>query len=71
MNENLALAGIIDNSQYPEKTIIIADRNYECYNTFADIERMGHKYAIRVKDVNSSGMLRGLELPQTNEFDIA
>jgi hypothetical protein len=70
MNENLALVGMIDNSQYPEKTIIIADRNYECYNTFAHIEQMGHKYAIRVKDVNSSGMLRGLELPKTNEFDV-
>ena len=70
INENRALTDIIDNSNYSEKTIIVADRNYESYNAFAHIEQKGYKYAIRVKDVNSTGMLRSFVLPKTNEFDV-
>ncbi|HZJ78739.1 MAG TPA: IS4 family transposase [Clostridia bacterium] len=69
MNENRALVDIIDRSSFSEKTIIIGDRGYESYNAFAHIEQKGYKYAIRIKDVNSSGILRGLELPKTGEFD--
>ena len=60
INENRALVDIIDRSNFPEKTIIIGDRGYESYNAFAHIEQKGYKYAIRIKDVNSSGILRGL-----------
>jgi len=70
MNENRALTDLIDNSHYPEKTIIVADRNYESYNTFAHIEVKGYRYVVRVKDLGSTGILRGLDLPKTNEFDI-
>lgn len=70
MNENSALVDIIDRSSFPEKTVIIGDRGYECYNAFAHIEQKGYKYAIRVKDIKSSGILKSLDLPKTDEFDI-
>ena len=50
--------------------IVIADRGYEAYNNMAHIQEKGWFYLIRVKDFNqySSGILHGLELPDTEEF---
>ena len=69
-NENAALADMVDRSHIEGPVIIIADRNYECYNTFAHIEQKGWKYLIRVKDTDSSGILSELSLPSGGEFDI-
>jgi hypothetical protein len=52
----------------PSKSIIIADRGYESYNLFAHLEEMNQNYLFRVKDINSNGILSGLDLPE-NEFD--
>ncbi len=68
-NEGRALATMVDRSPIKEKTIVIADRGYESYNNFAHIERKGWNYVIRVKDLNSSGILSGLRLPTSGEFD--
>ena len=70
-NENTALADMVDRSHINGPAIIIADRNYECYNTFAHIEQKGWKYLIRVKDLDSNGILTGLTLPSGGEFDIS
>ena len=52
------------------KTIIIADRGYETYNIFANIQEKGLFYLIRVKDVTSNGSIAGsLCLPSKGEFD--
>gem|GEM_PF-2670165 len=48
---------MVDRSPIKGKTIVISDRGYESYNNFAHIERKGWNYVIRVKDVNSSGIL--------------
>jgi len=69
-NENTALAQMVDRSQIEDPAIIIADRGFECYNTFAHIEQKGWKYLIRVKDLGSSGILSGLTLPHDGAFDI-
>ena len=69
-NENTALAKMVDRSCIEGPVIVTTDRNYECYNTFAHIERKGWNYLIRVKDVDSSGILSGLNLPLNGEFDI-
>ena len=69
-NENTALAKMVDRSRIEGPVIVIADRNYECYNTFAHIENKGWNYVIRVKDLGSSGILSGLDLPSGGEFDI-
>jgi hypothetical protein len=68
-NEGRALAAMVDRSPIKGKTIVTADRGYESYNNFAHIERKGWNYVIRVKDLDSSGILSGLRLPSGGEFD--
>jgi hypothetical protein len=70
MNEQRAMADMIDRSEIDDKVIVIADRGYESYNLFAHAERKGWKYLIRVKDLDSSGILSGLSLPKSEEFDV-
>jgi hypothetical protein len=70
-NEGRALATMVDRSPIKEKTIVIADRGYESYNNFAHLERKGWHYVIRVKDLDSNGILSGLRLPSGGEFDMA
>ena len=69
-NEHKALTDMVDRSCIKDQVIVIADRGYESYNNFAHIERKGWRYLIRVKDVGSSGILSGLHLPKTPEFDV-
>lgn len=69
-NEGRALADMVDRSPIQGKTIVIADRGYESYNNFAHIERKGWNYVIRVKDLNSNGILSGLRLPTSGTFDV-
>ncbi|MBO3287532.1 IS4 family transposase, partial [Paenibacillus polymyxa] len=68
-NEGRALAAMVDRSPIKSKTIVIADRGYESYNNFAHIERKGWNYVIRVKDLDSNGILSGLRVPSSGEFD--
>lgn len=68
-NEGRALAAMVDRSPIEGKTIAIADRGYESYNNFAHLERKGWNYVIRVKDLDSNGILSGLRLPSGGEFD--
>jgi len=70
MNELRALTDMVDRSRINDKAIIVADRYYESYNVFAHIERKGWHYVIRVKDLGSTGILSGLDLPQCGEFDV-
>ncbi|WP_431090624.1 transposase [Paenibacillus sp. 8b26] len=69
-NEGRALATMEDRSPIQGKTIVIADRGYESYNNFAHLERKGWNYVIRVKDLDSRGILSGLHLPSGGEFDM-
>jgi len=70
INENKALIDMVERSDIKGKVIVIADRGLECYNNFAHISEKDWNYLIRVKDVNSSGILSGLSLPTSEEFDI-
>ncbi|WP_367618575.1 transposase [Paenibacillus andongensis] len=54
---------MVDRSPIKGKTIVTADRGYESYNNFAHMERKGWNYIIRVKDLDSDGILSGLLLP--------
>ncbi|MNQ82345.1 Transposase DDE domain protein [compost metagenome] len=69
INEGRALATMVDRSPLKGKTIVISDRGYESYNNFAHIERKGWNYVIRVKDLDSNGILSSLRLPSNGEFD--
>ena len=69
INENGVLCKMVDRSPF-ENVLIIADRGYESYNLFAHIQEKGWKYLIRIKDIHSSGIAAGLDLPDRDEFDI-
>ncbi len=49
--------------------ILVADRGYENYNLMAHAINKGWKFAIRMKDVNSTGILSKLKLPAKDTFD--
>jgi len=68
-NETEALIQMIGRLKTSRKSISLCDRGYESYNLFAHFEKRGLKYAIRVKDVGSTGILSGLKLPD-GEFDV-
>lgn len=61
---------MIDRISDKNPCIIIADRNYESYNFFAHIEERMFDYIVRVKDVNSNGILSSMVLPEQDEFDV-
>ena len=69
--ENKALIEMVDRSDFIQKTIVTADRGYESYNNMAHIQEKGWFYLIRVKDFGKykTGILHGLDLPDTEEFD--
>lgn len=69
--ENKALTEMVDRSTIKGKVIVIMDRGYEAYNSMAHIQEKGWFYLIRVKDFgqHKTGILHGLDLPDTAEFD--
>jgi len=69
-NERRALVEMVERSYIKDKVLIVADRGYESYNTFAHLERKGWKYLIRVKEPDSSGILSRISLPSEAEFDV-
>ena len=68
-NEKRAMCDMIDRYDDNSKTIFIADRNYENYNIFAHVEKRGLYYLIRVKDIDSTGILGAMKLPEEDSFD--
>lgn len=70
-NEHKALVQMVNHSNIDVPAIIIADRGYESYNNMVHIQEKGWKYLIRIRDhTSSSGIAGGLELPDTEEFDL-
>jgi hypothetical protein len=70
INEHKALTDMVDRSHIKDNVIIIGDRGYESYNNFAHIEKNGWHYVIRVKDTVSNGILSGLHLSKSGDFDV-
>jgi len=69
-NERKAFTDMVARSDIKGKVIVTADRGYENYNTFAHVEKKGWNYIIRVKDIDSNGILSYLSLPESDEFDL-
>lgn len=68
--ESRAFEEMVDRYKGP-KTIFIADRGYESYNSCVHVMHSNNKYLIRVKDIDSSSsMTRGLHLNMFGEFDV-
>ena len=68
-NEHKAFVEMIDRDTSALPTIYIADRGYESYNNLAHVQEKNKNYLIRVKDLRSNGIVSGLSLPDTDEFD--
>jgi hypothetical protein len=66
--ERKALVEMIGQLQNPEKCIITADRGYESYNVFAACKEVGAKFVIRLKDIESNGIISSHHFPD-EEFD--
>lgn len=65
-NERTAFIDMVEKHRNDEIPIIFtADRGYECYNDMAHITECGHKFVIRVQDIDSRGIAAGLGLPDT------
>lgn len=68
--ESRAAANMVDSLSDRFPVILTADRNYEQYNLFAHAEERLFDYVIRIKDIGSSGILSGIDLPDEETFDI-
>lgn len=68
LHERAALNSMIDRYADPVPAILMADRGYESFNAFAHLIRKGMKFVIRMKDINSNGILSAYDLPDS-EFD--
>jgi len=69
INEHSALVDFLNCTDISGNVIVVGDRGYESYNGIAHIEHKGWKFVIRVKDINSTGIISGLMLPDSDEFD--
>ena len=56
-NEQRALCDMIDRYQGNSRTVFIADRGFETYNVFAHVIEKGSFFLVRVKDLESNGIL--------------
>ena len=66
-HENAALVEMINRSNIKDSAIVIADRNYESYNTLEQIRKKGWHYLIRLRE--AAGILSNLPLPD-GDFDM-
>ena len=69
-NERSAFHRISEEHSFPQNSVFIFDRGYEGYPLMAHISKENQFFVIRAKDNKSGGILKGIELPQEDEFDI-
>lgn len=68
-NERTAFHEMFESRDFPEKSLFIFDRGYEGYPLMAHISGKNQYFLIRAKDNNFGGILKGIQLPETLEFD--
>ena len=68
-DEYLSFNTLIDRFPPDDKTIFVADRGFESFNTFAHLIEKGFFFLIRVKSPDSNKILRGCKLPVNCSFD--
>ena len=70
-NERNSLCDMVDRSSL-KNVLVIADRGYEGFNLMAHIQEKKWHFLIRIQDVlTSRGIAAGLDLPNTEEFDVS
>lgn len=65
-NEQRALIQLCRRNPYPN-ALFIADRGYESFNLMAHVQQCKAWFLVRVRD--TCGLISGLPLPETDEFD--
>lgn len=68
-NERAAFHSMFDNLSFPQKSVFIFDRGYEGYALMAHISSKNQYYVIRAKDRKNGGIIKGISIPKTDEFD--
>ncbi len=68
LHERAALNLMVDRMSDPAPSITIADRGYESFNVFAHFIEQKQFFVIRMKDIDSNGILSAYDLPD-DEFD--
>ena len=66
--ERKAFVEMLHQLNCPGKAILTADRGYESFNIFAACKEIGAKFVIRLKDINSNGILSAYDL-EDGEFN--
>lgn len=69
MSENGAFNTLVIRNKW-DKSIFIGDRGFESVNSFVYVMKAGKKFLVRVKDINSNGILSSLPKQDCDEFDI-
>lgn len=69
-NEHLAFVEMVNRSRL-NNVLVIADRGYESYNNMAHVSEKGWFFLIRARDVHSRGIIYGMDLPDTESFDVS
>lgn len=69
-NERNAFDFMFEEHAFPQKSVFIFDRGYEGYPLMAHISQKNQFFVIRAKDKSIGGILKGLDLPAEDEFDI-
>ena len=68
LHERAALNTMVNRYSDSVPVILMADRGYESFNVFAHLLQKDMKFIIRMKDINSNGILSAYDLPDS-EFD--
>lgn len=59
----------LDNLKIPSNSILVLDRGYKGHQTIYNLHKRNINYVIRIKDIDSNGMINKLDLPD-KDFDI-
>ncbi|MBD5515513.1 MAG: IS4 family transposase [Lachnospiraceae bacterium] len=70
-NERAAFHKLLEEQAFPDKSLFIFDRGYEGYPLMAHISSKNQFFVIRAKDNHTGGILKGLALPQEDEYDFS
>lgn len=70
-NERAAFHRLLEEQDFPDRSLFIFDRGYEGYPLMAHISSLGQFFVIRAKDNHTGGILKGLPLPQEDEYDFS
>lgn len=66
-HEVQGLCEMLERRDFTPGSILIADRGYEAYRLFAQIEQKELFYLFRVKDGNTGGIVKGFPLPKEKD----